>query len=68
MKNHNRNHDRFNDCGYDVDDHPYDRGYWDRVLGHRNQCTDEEPGDMSEYHNGWMSAVRELRLESTNSS
>lgn len=61
-----QNYDRFDDCGYEVEDHPYDRGYWDRVLGHRKQRTDEEPEEQGKYECGWRAASRELRCESRN--
>lgn len=56
---------RFANSPYQVEDHPYDRGYFDRVLGHASYLYDEAVEDREDYRAGWRAASRELRPAAT---
>ena len=49
------NHERFNGCGFDVEDDPYCRGFWDRILWNVS-FVDQEFSRRSEYLSGWKEA------------
>ena len=46
-----------------VEDHPYDRGYWDRILGLGNRVADESWENKERYDEGREDATEELRYE-----
>jgi hypothetical protein len=50
---------------YHVEDHPFDRGYFDRVLNRLYAPSDErDPKSRRQYRLGWSTAHQELAWES----
>jgi hypothetical protein len=56
--------DRFSDAPYVVEDHPFDRGYFDRVLFKCSYENEERSRrDQKKYRDGYEQARRELHAE-----
>jgi len=53
--------DRFVNCGYEVEDDPYCRGFWDRILWNVSFRSDEvHSGASDAYEAGWKAAEMEI--------
>ena len=55
--------DRFEHQPYQVCDHAFERGYFDRVIGYPSHVSNEPRLHRRDYRDGWRIAERELKSE-----